>query len=768
MAEQPETFTLQIKGMDCANCALTVEKGVAQLDGITQCELNFTTEQLRVQGDVSLAAITKRVEELGYEAVTEAEAGATAGATAVSPTPAAPPNFWRYLWQRRDTRLALLGALLILPGLLFHELLPMLNWHSPWLDAASVAAMGVAGAPIARSAWRALRINRDITINLLMTIAAVGAVIIGAYTEAGLVMVLFAIGEAIEGYTADRARHSIRSLMEVAPQEATVLRPCIDCAGHLGQDGYTGGPCPFCGLEPQRVSIQSLAVGETIVVKPGERMPMDGRITSGHSSLNQAPITGESMPVDKAPGDEVFAGSINGDGVLHVVVTRLAADNTISRIIRMVQDAQSKKAPAQRLVDRFARVYTPAVVVLAALIAMVPPLFFGQPFWNSDAATQGWLYRALVLLVVACPCALVISTPVSIISAISNAARQGVLVKGGVHLEALSRIRAIAFDKTGTLTRGKPAVVQVRALDCPTPESTQPSCDACDNLLALAHAVEQQSEHPLAQAITTAAFAQGVNGRYPAAANVQALQGQGVTGEVQAKSVTIGSHRYFDSAVAHSPEACAQIAAAESDGQTVMLVSVDGRYQGYISSSDQMRPESAAVIRQLHQLGIETVMLTGDTAETAQRIGAATGVRHVHANLLPAEKVTAVRNLQQQFGEVAMIGDGINDAPALATASVGLAMGAAGTAQALETADMALMQDNLRRLPFAIRLSRAAMRTIRINIGASIGVKVLFLLLVMLGYGSMWLAVLADVGVSLLVTLNGARLLKRPQPGVGE
>lgn len=749
-----EQLTFRVTGMDCASCAQTVEDGVARLDGVTACRLNFTTEKLTVQGGVSREEVVARVRALGYDV----DEGKGASKTAV---PSQTLTFWRFMGQRLETRLALLGALLILPGLIFHELLPMLDWHSPWLDVTSVAAMVVAGWPIARSAWRALRINRDINMNLLMSIAAVGAVFIGAYTEAGLVMVLFAIGEAIEGYTAARARDAIRSLMEVAPNEATVLRPCIDCAGHLGQDGYEGGPCPFCGLEEQRVPVDSLQVGETIVVKPGERIPMDGRILTGHSAVNQAPITGESAPVEKAPDDTVYASSINGQGVLHVEITHRAEDNTISRIIRMVEEAQAQKAPAQRLVDRFARVYTPAVVGLALLVAVAPPLLFGQPFWVADAPTQGWIYRALALLVVACPCALVISTPVSIISAISNAARHGVLVKGGAYLETLSRVRAVALDKTGTLTAGQPAVVAVRAVDC---AAVNGRCNSCDDLLALAGAVERHSEHPLGRAIAAAADERQVNGRYPAPDSVTALTGRGIRGQVDGSDVTIGSHRHFDETIQHDHAECVALQAAEANGQTTMLVSVDGRYRGYIAASDQVRATSREAVAALHHAGLTTVMLTGDNAETAQRIAADVGVDDVRANLLPQDKVTAVQSLRQQFSHVAMVGDGINDAPALALADVGIAMGAAGTAQAMETADIALMHDDLSKLPFAVRLARAAMSTIRVNIGLSIGIKAAFLVLVLLGVGTMWMAVLADMGTSLLVTLNGTRLLKRPLP----
>ncbi len=740
--------TYRVTGMDCAECARSIETGVARLDGVDVCALNFTTETLRVSGTIASADVVARVRELGYDV---AEPGDP-------PVTSDPTNFLTYLWQRPDTRLALAGAMLILPGLLFHELLPGLGVHHWIIDALSVAAMVLAGYPIARSAWRAVRVNHDININVLMTIAAVGAVFIGAYTEAGLVMVLFAIGEALEGYTAGRARSAIRTLMSVVPDRATVLRPCIDCAGHLGQDGYSGGPCPFCGLEEQRVPVAELQVGETIVVKPGERIPMDGRVLSGVSAVDQAAITGESRLVEKRPGDEVFASSINGSGALDIEVTHLATDNTISRVIRLVSEAQEKKAPAQRFVDRFARIYTPLVVLLALLVAAVPPLLFGEPFFNPAPGVQGWLYRALALLVVACPCALVISTPVAIVSAISNGARHGVLFKGGVHLEELGRVQALAFDKTGTLTQGRPAVVAVQSAACAAPDDAR--CAPCDDLLALASAVEARSEHPLAQAVVARAEDYGVRQQYPQANGVTALSGRGVTGEVNGRQITIGSHRYFDDHVAHDAF-CTAVAEADARGYTTMLVSEDERYVGYLALADEIRDSSPTAVAELRALGLDPIMmLTGDNEATAQTIAAQAGIDDVRANCLPEDKLTAVETLRARYGRVAMVGDGINDAPALAAADVGIAIG--HTAQAMETADVTLMGDDLRQLPFAIRLSRAAMRTIRLNVGLSLGIKVLVLLLVLAGLGSMWAAVVADVGVSLLVTLIGMRLLYTP------
>ncbi|MCU0493256.1 MAG: heavy metal translocating P-type ATPase [Chloroflexaceae bacterium] len=724
------SFTLNIRGMDCAGCAQTIQTGVVRLKGVEHCNLNFTSEKLQVSGTVSREAVVARVRELGYE-VAEAE-------TTTTPTaPSAPPGFLAFLWSRWETRLALLGLLLILPGLFLHEIL---HWDEPWIDAFSLGALLVAGGPIARSAWRSLRFNRDLNINVLMTIAAVGAVVIGAYTEAGMVMVLFALGEALEGYTASRARHAIRSLMEVVPQTATRLSST--CCGQ--------------GCE-ERVPVAALAVGDRIVVRPGERIPMDGLVRAGVSLVNQAPITGESRLVEKIMDSAVFAGSINGEGSLELEVTHLAADTTISRMIRLVEEAQERRAPVQRFVDRFARVYTPAVVVLAVLVAALPPLLFGQPFWNPTPAETGWLYRALALLVVACPCALVISTPVSVISAVSAAARNGVLIKGGAYLEQLSRVRVVAFDKTGTLTLGQPSVVQVRSAAC----SGADQCAECDDVLALAYAIERRSEHPLAHAIVSASRVRGVAERYPVAEDVAALVGRGVNGRVHGREVLVGSHAYFDSAIPHAMPHCHAATHDAGQGYSPVLVSADGVYLGTITMADAVRASSREAVAELRGLGMSTVMLTGDNRHTAERIGAEVGVGVVQADLLPAQKVAAVQALQRQHGPVAMVGDGINDTPALATADVGIAIGGAhgGTGQAMETADITLMSDDLRQLPFAIRLSRAATQTIGVNVAFSIGIKLVFLLLVLLGLGTMWMAVLADVGAALLVTLYGMRLL---------
>ena len=724
--------------MDCASCATSIETGVARLEGVDACQVVFTSETLKVSGAAPTASIVARVQELGY-GIDEIEAGAQPA----QPASVAPRSFPQYMASRRDTQLALAATFLLLPGLLFDELLPGLGVQSALIDLSSIAAMLLAGSSVMRAAWRSIRVNRQINIAVLMSIAAIGAVVIGAYTEAAVVMVLYVIGEALEGYTAERARGSIRSLMTLQPSTAILLTA-------------DGGK-----VAERTVDVATLRVGDHILVKPGERIPMDGRVVGGASAINQAPITGESRLVEKQVGSEVFASSINGEGALEIEVTHLAEDNTIARMIRLVEEAQEKRAPTQRFIDRFSQYYTPAVIIIAALVAFVPTVVFGQPLVDPADPNAGWLYRALALLVVACPCALVISTPVALVSAISNGARNGVLFKGGVHIETLAKVKAVAFDKTGTLTRGAPSVVAYKSVGCQWPG--QDDCAQCDDLLALASAVERRAEHPLARAVVHEATARGVGDLYPAASGVATLTGRGVTGNVNGQRISVGSHRYFDQSIPHSPEHCDALALVDAQGFSTMLVSRDDSYRGYIAAADTVRPSSRAAIDELKQMGFaHLVMLTGDNAATAQRVADEVGVTETLANCLPADKVDAVADLQARYGEIAMVGDGINDAPALAAATVGIAIG--NTAQAMETADITLMRDSLLPLPFAIRLSRAAMRTVKVNVALSLLVKFVVFVLVLVGTGSMWMAVLADVGMSLLVTLNGTRLLRRPAP----
>jgi Cd2+/Zn2+-exporting ATPase len=742
---------LIITGMDCAECAATLERGVSRLPGVETCEVNFAAARMSLSGDVPIEAVHARIRELGYDVD-------LTGAANSAQIPTAKPQggifgFVRFLMQRPNTIAAAIGALALGLGIAAQVV------HAPLIvvDSLLLASLFIAGFPVARSGLRAALINRDININLLMTIAATGAVLIGELGEGAVTMCLFAIGEALEGYTTDQARRSIRSLMQLTPAEATVLRPCMDCQGHMGQDGYTGGPCPWCGYHEEKTPLDQVAVGDLILVKSGGRIPVDGRVRQGASGVNQAPITGESMPVEKTVGDPVYAGTINGEMALEIEVTHRAADSTVSRIIHMVEEAQAQKAPVQARVDRFARVYTPLVVLIAAVLAVAPPVLFNAPFLDVGD-THGWLYRALSLLVIACPCALVISTPVSIIGAITSAARRGVLVKGGAALETLGKVKAFAFDKTGTLTQGRPIVRKTVSTECREEAGV---CEACNSLLALAASVERRAAHPLAQAIVSAAAERGVLDRLPAAHEVTTLAGRGVQGLVNGQPITVGSHRFFDSAYPHQEALCQQIQAVEAGGQTTMLVHDGQQVRGYITVDDPERVSSQATVAALRQLPDvqHIVMLTGDSPATASHIARMTGVDSVEANLLPEDKLQAIRKLVETYGTVAMVGDGINDTPALAAASIGIAMGGAGTAQALETADVALMGDDLTQLPYVVALSKQTHRVISENIGLSLGIKAVFLVGALFGLTGLWMAVLADMGTSLLVTFNGMRLL---------
>jgi len=731
----PVEMTFQVEGLDCADCAVHLEEALRRTPGVAEVSLDFSLARLRVvpeAGAQVVPAVERVAREMGQTLrpeEAEAEEGAPAEGQAAAP--------WRqWLWRhRRDVAAGVAGLFILLAAGL-----DLAGVAEPVVAGLYIAAIVCGGFYVARAGWTGLRMARSLDMNALMTIAAVGSVFVGEWAEGAVAMFLFALGNSLEGYTMDRARNAIRGLMKLSPRRATVLH----------------------GSEETQVRVEELEIGDRILVRPGERVPMDGVVLSGESAVNQAPITGESVPVDKGPGDEMFAGAVNGQGALIVRVTRLAADTTIARIIKMVEEAQAQKAPSQRFVDRFARVYTPIVIAVAAAVAILPPL----AGWLSGAFSapfSDWFYRALVLLVIACPCALVISTPVSIVSAIASAARAGVLIKGGAHLETLGALKVIAFDKTGTLTAGRPEVVEVRCIEHQAGLAWR-ECPTCRQVLAVAAAVERRSEHPLARAIVQAAEKQGMNSTLPVVEGVQAMAGRGVKGQVDGRSITIGSHAHIHEAcpdLAHH-QVCDAIDAAQAAGQTAMVVSDDrDGVMGYILVADTLRPGVAEVMVALKQAGIErTVMLTGDNEATAQAIGAAAQVDEVRAGLLPEQKVAAVEALLASHGAVAMVGDGVNDAPALARASVGIAMGAAGTDTALETADVALMADELGKLPFAVRLSRQARAIIRQNVALSLGIKAVFLVLAVVGMATLWMAVFADMGASLIVTFNGMRLLR--------
>ena len=714
-AVPPSEF--RITGMDCADCARAIEKNVAAMPSVKLARVNFATACLTVRHEPSLTAdeIIRVVEASGY--------GATL-ADAHAPVPERP----FFVRNRRALLTAGSGVALLIGLALGWVGIPI---SSP--RAFFALAMLLGGYHVARSGLYGLVRSRVLDMNVLMTVAAVGAAAIGEWSEAATVVFLFALGNTLEGFTMDRARGAIRALMAIAPKAARVRRE---------------------GTE-RTVSVEEVGVGEIVLVRPGEKVPVDGRVVVGRSGVNEAPITGESLPVEKTVGDEVFAGSIVDRGYLEVEASKPYAENTISRIIQLVAEAQTQRAPSQRFVDRFSRSYTPAVIAGAVAIATLPWLIFGQPFGP-------WFYRALVLLVIACPCALVISTPVAIVSAIARAAGMGVLIKGGACLEEVGRLRVIAFDKTGTLTVGRPEVTDVVPLNQVSAEE----------VVHLAAAIERLSEHPLAAAILRRTEDDARNDHHADAlahahevADFEAVTGKGVRARVDGGVHFVGSPRMFQDLGLSLGDVEDRIRALRQEGKTVLLIGTDRALVGLIAVADRLRPGASTAVAALRQVGIErVVMLTGDHEETAGSIARAAGVDEYRAGLLPEDKAAVVHDLRARYGKVGMVGDGVNDAPALAVANVGIAMGAAGTDVALETADVALMADDLGKLAVAIDLSRRALGTIYQNVAFALLIKVAFLVLTLPGLVTLWLAILSDTGASLLVTLNGMRVLRyRPR-----
>ncbi len=658
------------------------------------------TGKLTVEGDVDLGAIRHEGRKENY-AIKTAEGAAGAGRSA----------------EERGTdwelvRMAIAGAALVL------------GYSAELLHAPSGISMGAFAAAIVvggfgnfRKAARSLP-SLDFNMSVLMSVAVVGAALIGAWGEGALVAFLYSASELLEGWTTGRARRSIRDLMDIAPKTARV-----ETANGL-----------------REVPVEDVLIGDVMIVRPGEKLAMDGRVASGMSAIDEASITGESVPAEKEPGDDVYAGTLNTYGALRVEVTKLVKDTTIAKIVHLVEEAQTHKAPSQAFVERFAAVYTPVVLALSGAIVLVPPLIF-QAEWEP------WIYRGLTLLVVSCPCALVVSTPVAIVSAISNAARHGVLIKGGIHLERMGSVNAIAFDKTGTLSAGRPVVTDVLPAD-----SIEP-----DRLLALAASLEANSEHPLAKAIVEAAGARGL--ATTEASEFRALTGLGASAMIGAIPVQIGNMRLF----ANSPVLTAvgdQLSGLQSQGKTAMIVASGEHALGIIAVADQLRDETTAAVAAIKRSGIaHTIMITGDNRHTAAAIAAQAGVDEYYAELLPEDKVDQVKRLLERYGQVAMVGDGVNDAPALATATVGIAMGGAGSDTALETADVALMADDLTKLPFAMALSKRSLRIIKQNIAFALAIKLIAVALIFPGWLTLWLAILSDMGASLVVTLNGMRLL---------
>lgn len=590
--------------------------------------------------------------------------------------------------------------------------------------AAFMAAILIGGFSLFKTGFKNL-FRLEFDMRTLMTIAIIGAGFIGEWSEGAVVVILFAISEALEKYSMDKARASIRSLMDIAPKEAFIRRN--------GQELL--------------IKVDDIQVGDIMIVKPGQKIAMDGIVVKGYSSVNQAAITGESVPLEKSVDDDVFAGTLNTEGLLEVKVTKRVDDTTIAKIIHLVEEAQAERAPSQAFVDRFAKYYTPAIIVIAALVAIIPPLLF-QADWSE------WIYQGLAVLVVGCPCALVISTPVAIVTAIGNAARNGVLIKGGVYLEEAGALNAIAFDKTGTLTKGIPAVTDFVMLDNEQKEN---------ELLSIIAALEYNSQHPLASAIIKKAEEKEISFKDVVVEDFSSITGKGIKGTINGLTYYIGNPKLFEELLDHSisSEISKKIYELQLQGKTVMVVGTTDSISALIAVADEVRESSRSTIARLHELGIKkTIMLTGDNKGTGNAIGKLVGVSDIEAELLPQDKLAFIKKLRDEHGKVAMVGDGVNDAPALASATVGIAMGGAGTDTALETADIALMGDDLKKLPFTIKLSRKALTIIKQNITFSLVIKLIALLLVIPGWLTLWIAIFADMGATLIVTLNGLRLLR--------
>jgi len=695
----------RVEGMDCTEEVAILERRLKPLDGVEAVAADVMGQRLHIKYDAAKLSTSTMVEAIGPTGMRmwlEHEAPRTSGADVRN-------RFALTLASAAAAGLGLTGR--------------ALGFESA--EALFLVAAAAGGAYPARRAWAAIR-SRTIDINVLMVVAVTGAVLLGDWFEAASVVFLFALAQWLEVRTLERARQAVRALLDLSPRDALVSRDGVE----------------------RRLPIEEVVVGDIVIVRPGDKIPVDGRTRAGESDVNEAPMTGESLPVHKTAGDDLYAGTINGRGALELEVTRVGPDTRLARVIHLVEDAQSQRAPVQSFVDRFARIYTPAVIALAIVVAVVPLAFGG------DASL--WMYRALVLLVIACPCALVISTPVSIVAALSAAAKHGVLVKGGAHLERLAAVRAVAFDKTGTLTHGALRVTAVVAHGLTTPE----------DLLRYAAAVESRSEHPVAKAIVARARALGLD--VPAVTRFSSLPGLGAVAEISGREVVIGNLAMF-TARGTPPPVPDTITAMNARGESVVFLAVDDMPLGAIAMADEARGTARETIELLRAQGVQrVVMLTGDQEGPARAAAAAAAVDDWRHGLLPEQKQSYVRALRaeaqapggNQHGLVMMVGDGVNDAPALAAADVGVAMGAAGSDVALETADVALMSDELLKLPYALRLARATLRNIKTNVAVSLILKAAFLVLAVTGSATLWMAVLADTGASVIVVANALRLLR--------
>jgi len=714
----PKTY-FKIRGLDCAEEVNALRHEVGPIvGGADRLSFHILSAKMIVDSEsADVEAIRKAVRRTGMEAILWED-------TAAQTTQTSLQRIWS---EHSRLLLSSISLICLTAGFVYHVALEGL-WGAIREDStvplgpsllymASIIAGAWFVAPKALLSARRLRPD----MNLLMMIAVIGAGILGIWQEAAMVAFLFSVALLLESWSVGRARHAVRALLDLAPKMGRYI-------------------CPHDG-DIEEKPIEDIVVGATVVVRPGERIPLDGIVSKGMTSINQAPITGESVPVFKGVGDEVFAGTINNEGGFEFTVTRAADDTTLAHIIHMIEEAQAHRSTSERWVEKFARYYTPAMMMLAVLIAVVPPLVMG-------AGWMAWFYNALVILVIACPCALVISTPVSITASLAAAARAGVLIKGGLYAEIPSRLSAIALDKTGTLTHGVPEIKHIIPMNSHTEAE----------LLERAAAVEAMSEHPLARAIVGKARLLGIH--FTRAASFQSVRGKGAQALLNGRPFWLGSHRYVHEIGMDNDEACAHAHKLEDAGHSVVFIGNDEHICGILSIGDKIREQSALAVRQLKSDGLKhVVMLTGDNDGTARAVAEATGVDEYRAELLPEDKVNAVRELMSQYGTVAVVGDGVNDAPAMATSSLGIAMGAVGSDAAIETADIALMSDDIEKLPWLIRHSKRTMRTVKQNIAVALCLKVIFVGLALMGLATLWVAIAADMGASLLVIFNGLRLL---------
>lgn len=701
-----------VNGFSCANCAGKFEKNVKNLPNVHDAKVNFGASKISVIGEASIQDLEKAGAFENLEVVAEKPFESSAVENTKKEDKI--PFYKKHSTLLYSTVFMALGFLSI-----------YVNGNENIVTALLfITSMIVGGATLIKTGLQNL-VRFEFDMRTLMTIAVIGGILIGEWAEVSIVVILFALSESLERFSMERARKSITSLMDIAPNVALIKR----------------------NNQEMTVHVDDIAVGDIMIVKPGQKIAMDGVIVDGSSFINQAAITGESVPVEKYKDDEVFAGTMNEEGFLEVEITKLVEDTTISKIIHLVEEAQGERAPAQAFIDKFAKYYTPAIIVIAALVAVVPPLFFGAS-WDT------WIYQGLAVLVVGCPCALVISTPISIVSAIGNAAKQGVLIKGGIYLEEIGALKAIAFDKTGTLTKGVPVVTDFEVFDNQTDEN---------KMLSIISALEYRSQHPLASAIIKKAKDKNISYSNVSVEDFSSITGQGVTGKIDGISYYIGNSRLFTdfSSDNFTQRIESTVTALQQQGKTVMLAGTKNEIQAIIAVADEVRETSQETIRKLHQAGIEkTIMLTGDNQSTAAAIGEEVGVTDVRSELLPQDKLAVIKQLKSKHNRVAMVGDGVNDAPALAASTVGIAMGSAGTDAALETADVALMGDDLNKLPFTIKLSRKTLNIIKANIAFAIGIKIIALLLVIPGWLTLWIAILSDMGATVLVALNSMRLMR--------